>query len=78
MTQSEPTIVHASTDESANEIIERAGVETIRTDSGLVFWRYRDHTVERPDARYWKERLLEHFNIQIEYQDKNQLSMFEG
>lgn len=70
-------IHYASSDDSPNDICEALGIETIREPGQPVRWHYKDKTVYRPqNAKDFEDAMLEHFNIKIVYQDKNQLQIF--
>lgn len=72
-----PTVVYFSSDESPNDICDKLGIETVREQGQPVRWHYKGITVYRPEhVQNFEAALLEHFNIQVVYQAKNQLSMF--
>lgn len=61
-------IIQASVKESANEILERAGVVTTK-ENGDSLWTYNGKKVLRPHVNNWELRLEQEFGISIKYTD---------
>jgi hypothetical protein len=59
-------IVEASEDETANEIIKRCGVETVK-EGDVTYWIKDSKKVTRPKVDRWELKMEEYFNIRIVY-----------
>lgn len=61
--------VEASRDEPAQDIIDRAGIETVHNDWAPTQWIYEGKAIKRPLVNRWEEVALEEFGIEIKYID---------
>lgn len=70
--------IHASDTEPANDIIARAGIETIDlgVNNNTVFWEYGGKRIVRPTYRRWEDVALEQFGILIVYTENIQGKLF--
>lgn len=61
--------VYANENEIINDIIERAGIKTIRINDE-VHWEYNGIRVSRPERGYWfnnwQEYIRQSFGIEVE------------
>lgn len=62
-------IITASVNETANDILERAGINVIRGKDQTYFY-YNHKGVARPMINNWEKLVLDEFNILIQYTDK--------
>lgn len=65
-------VVQGNTNEPAQAIIDRAGIETIDIGWASTQWRYEGKTIKRPMVNRWEEVALEEFGIKVEYIDEAQ------